>query len=425
MAQDERGSGDIDGRGGPAVGERDDGSATGHGLPPRAIVLGGHYVALAVVRALGKEGVRVLVVASDPDDHACHSKFVSDVVMAPDPSVDDAGLLESVLGIGQEWDGAFLIPSLDEYVLWVARNQTQLGRRFVFSAPGREVIDGIVDKSLLYAAAREAAIPMPDFLVPDSVESLEYWRASGRYPCILKPYESRRFSGIYGTKVLVADDFAELTEKYLDTRRHGLDVMVCEIIPGDDSTIFSYHCYIDSRGEVLAGLCTEKLRQYPPGFGQGSVVRTVPIIPEVRDSAIRLLRHVGYRGEASTEFRFDRRDNLYKLMEINTRPIVYERLLVDAGVNLPYLTYRDLMHDVRIAPSGCDTDLHWIHNHWEMVNFVRQLKSGHLHPRAFFAPYGKRRVMAVPFREDPAHYLREVLRYGGLAFKRMSERDPW
>jgi predicted ATP-grasp superfamily ATP-dependent carboligase/glycosyltransferase involved in cell wall biosynthesis len=394
-------------------------SAALPGQRQRAVVLGAHYGGLSVARALGAEGVEVMIVASDTRGHAALSRFVSRYLVAPDPSIHAAELLRVLMTLEPEWAGALLMPTLDEYVIFVSQNHGELERRFRFAVPTWDVVDAIINKNKLYSAAVEAGVPVPDFLVPLSAEDLELWRDASRYPCIIKPYESRRFSEIYGAKVLVARDFAELTEKYLDTQRRGLDVMVCEIIPGDDSTIISYHAYIDSKGDLLSGMCSQKLRQYPTGFGQGAVVRSVPLIAEARDQTITLLRHLGYRGEASTEFRFDRRDGRYKLMEINARPIVYESLFVAAGINFPCITADDVLRDTRVESAGYDSGVTWIHNHWEAVNLVRFLRAGHRSVAAFFAPYRGRRVYVVPFFEDPLHSLWEVWLYARHGIRRL------
>lgn len=391
----------------------------------KVIVLGAHYGALSVVRALGREGLHVILAASDSHDHACHSKFVSELVVAPDPADGGDELLEVLTETKRDWGGALLIPTLDEYVIFVSKNQAELKKRFVFTVQGWELIRTILLKNLLYAAAREAAVPAPKFCVPDSVQDLEQKQDGLCYPCILKPYESRRFSKIYGTKVLMAHNPQELVEKFIDTQQNQLDVMVSEIIPGDDSSIFSYRSYIDSQGELLAEMCTQKLRQYPPRFGQGSVVRTIPMIPEIRAHALRLLRSLGYRGESSAEFRLDCRDDCYKLMEINVRPVVTEWLFVEAGINFPYITYLDLVENTREVPHGYDPEIYWIHNHWEMVNLIRSLRAGHLNLREFFRPYGKKRVFAIPFSEDPAQFLTELYQNGRVALRRMQERSPW
>ena len=388
-------------------------------------MLGGHYGGLSVARAFGREGMRVTLVSALPHDHACHSRHVAELVVAPDPAERPEELLKVLMDPNRDWDRALLVPTLDEYVMFVSRNREELKKRFAFAVQDWGLIGNILIKDNLYAAAEAAGIPTPRFCVPDTVAALEKHLDRLHYPCIVKPFESRRFSVIYGTKVLMAHSPQELVEKFSDARQHGLDVMVSEIIPGDDCSIFSYRSYIDSRGGLLAEMCTQKLRQYPRRFGQGSVVRTIPIIGEIRDYGLRLLRGLGYRGESSAEFRLDHRDNCYKLMEINVRPVVTEWLFVAAGMNFPYLTYLDLVKDVRKPPEGYDTELHWIHNHWEIVNLVRSLRAGELNLREFFGLYGKKRVLVAPFFEDPVHFMSELYQCGRLALKRVEEGSPW
>lgn len=387
--------------------------------------MGGHYGALAVAKALAHEGLRVTVLTSDPHDHICNSRFVSELIIVPHPSMDSGGLLTILMEKKRDWDGALLIPSLDEYVIFVSQNAAKLKERFLFTIQAWEVVKRIINKNFLYAEAQHAAIPTPRFFLVDSVASLEQRQSEMLYPCILKPYESRVFSEIYGRKVLVAYNFQELVAKFIDTQRNKLNVMISEIIPGDDSSIFSYRSYIDSQGEILAEMCTQKLRQYPPGFGQGSVVRTVPIIPTIRDHALTLLRNVSYRGESSAEFRLDSRDNQYKLMEINVRPVVTEWLFVKVGMNFPYITYLDLVEDIRNTSQNYELELYWIHNHWEVVNFINYLMTGNLELRKFLQPYWKKKVFAVPLFDDPIHFFIEMYRYSKAFFKKMRYRSFW
>jgi predicted ATP-grasp superfamily ATP-dependent carboligase len=398
-------------------------------MPPvvsgKAIVLGGHYGALAVVKALSREGIRVTVVASDPHDHACHSRFISEQVTAPDPAADADGLLHILMQADRDWTGAFLIPTLDEYVIFVSQHKAQLEQRFVFSVQDWSVINRIINKDQLYPEALRACIPLPRFFLPDGRDHLNQHKNDFAYPCILKPFESRLFSEIYSRKVLVAHNFEDLSQKFIDTQKHKLRVMICEIIPGDDASIFNYRSYIDSRGNVLAEMCTQKLRQYPPGFGQGSVVRTVPLIPQIREYSLKLLRNFDYRGESSAEFRLDARDKEFKLMEINARPVVTEWLFVKAGVNFPYLTYLDLVEDTRHPLPGYQQDLYWIHNHWEAVNFINFLMNRRLRLGEFMKPYLKKKVFAIPFLDDPKHFLVEMAHYSKIVLKKIGDRELW
>jgi D-aspartate ligase len=389
----------------------------------KVIVLGAGYGALAVVKALAKEGINITLFFTNSDDHARFSRFVTERVRSPDPIDNSAKLLDILMDPKQNGDKQLLIPTLDEYVIFISQNRKELKKRYVFTVQDWEITSGIINKNLLYSHAVELGIPTPKYFIPDSVQFLEDRRNRFCYPCILKPSDTHLFDRIYGRKNFLVYDYLELVDRFIDIQHHDLNVMISEIIPGEDSSIFSYRSYIDSQGDVLAEMCTQKLRQYPPGFGQGSVVRTVPMIAEVRGQALRLLRCFSYRGESSTEFKLDYRDNQYKLMEINVRPVVTEWLFVKAGINFPYLIYADLIENTRKSPQHYRHELYWIHNYWESVNFIRYLMTGNLKRREFLGPYWKKKVFAVPFSDDPIHFLIETYFNIKRAFKKVKKRS--
>jgi D-aspartate ligase len=382
----------------------------------KVIVLGGQYGALSVTKALAKENIQVILLAPSSHNHAWHSRFISQRVTIPDAK--DNGLLDLLINPKEDWEGALLIPTLDDYVIFISENRTELKKKYVFTVQDWGVARRIINKDLLYPQAQEIGVPTPRFFLPDSMEYLNKWRSEFIYPCILKPYESYKFRDVYNRKVLMVHDFQELCEMFKDTSQNNLKVMISEIIPGDDSSIFSYRSYIDSQGNVLAEMCTQKLRQYPTNFGQGSVVRTIPLIPEIRDQALKLLKSFSYYGESSTEFRLDYRDNQYKLMEINIRPVVTEWLFVEAGINFPYITYLDLVENSRAKSSTYCHELYWIHNFWEIANFYLSLKAGNLNLRKFLAPYWKKKVYLYPFFDDPIHYLSEIYLNAKMVLKK-------
>ena len=388
----------------------------------KVIVLGAGYVALGVVKALAKEGVPVILLFSEPHDHACHSRFVSERVRIPNPMRDSDTLFNLLMETKENWDGALLIPTLDEYVIFVSQNRTELEKRYVFTVQDWEVTRRIINKNLLYSQAREIGVPTPRFFLPDSVQFLHERRNEFFYPCILKPYETHKFDRIYRTKVLMIHDFQELVERFTDTQQNNLKVMISEIIPGDDSCLFHYRSYTDSQGNVSAEMCTQKLRQYPTGFGQAAVARTIPMIPEIRHLALKLLKSFSYRGESSAEFKLDHRDNQYKLMEINVRPVLPEWHFVTAGINFPHITYLDLIKNTRTTPPTYRHEIYWIHNYWQVVHFVESLRSGTLDLREFLRPFWKKKVFVVPFLDDPIHFIIETYFTGKRALKSRPSR---
>lgn len=57
----------------------------------------------------------------------------------------------------------------------------------------------------------------------------------------------------------------------------------------------------------------------------------------------RLLGALRYRGVFDAEFKFDERDRLFKILEVNTRPYAYIGFAATCGVDLVAMAYRDAL----------------------------------------------------------------------------------
>lgn len=113
------------------------------------------------------------------------------------------------------------------------------------------------------------------------------------------------FFARYKQKVLATHHPESLIRQYLEVRGHRLDVMVSEIIPGDETKYVLCACHLNDRGEVLAEACMRKIRQHPAEFGVGSVIKSIPMIEEVREASWTLLRDCRYTGFSATEYKWD------------------------------------------------------------------------------------------------------------------------
>jgi predicted ATP-grasp superfamily ATP-dependent carboligase len=94
-----------------------------------------------------------------------------------------------------------------------------------------------------------------------------------------------------------------------------------------------------------------KLRQYPAGYGSmcyGQTEKNDALAAEGR----KLILALGYRGLGSLEFKHRQKDGGYYFIEMNTRLPWYNGLFADAGVNLPYLAYRDLTGQLSGQPEA-------------------------------------------------------------------------
>ena len=139
---------------------------------------------------------------------------------------------------------------------------------------------------------------------PESAEEVQALSTELSFPCLLKPYTSHIGRRAIGQKVLVARSADELNSGYERLAARDVPAMVQEIVPGEDRALFGYLAFWDSDGRELAWVTKRKLRQGPPGFGDGSLQVTVEA-PEVADMSRRLLRAVDYRGFGCVEFKQD------------------------------------------------------------------------------------------------------------------------
>ena len=127
------------------------------------------------------------------------------------------------------------------------------------------------------------------------------------FPCALKPTHIHEFSRHFRLKAMVVDDEPELREAFARDARAGVDMILTEIIPGEEHRYCSYFTWIDEDGEFLFDFTKRKLRQYPVGFGGGTYHLT-EWADDVAETGRRFLRAAGVRGLANVEFKRDPRD---------------------------------------------------------------------------------------------------------------------
>jgi predicted ATP-grasp superfamily ATP-dependent carboligase len=286
-------------------------------------------------------------------------------------------LLESV---GSRLDApGILFPTSDVHCLLVAQQRDRLGRYFRFLLPDAETVERIINKRSQYRIAQAAEIPIPRVCFPESIEEVRYLSAQVAYPCLLKPYKSHVGQKKLRKKLVVVHSQSELISAYERITSSGVPLMVQEVIPGDDRALFSYLGFWDAKGSELAWLTWQKLRQYPPLYGNGSLYITVEA-PKVAELSRHLLRAFNYCGFVDVEFKFDTRDHTYRLMEINPRTPASNQLAISAGVDFPWIGYRYLTGS---APETGQSKpfligVKCVNEEWDVQAYMALRKSGSL-----------------------------------------------
>lgn len=305
-----------------------------------AVVMGGDYQGLGIVRSLGRHKVPVCVI-DDERSIARFSKYTTHALKA-DSLRDETRTVEQVLEIGRRLDlrGWVLFPTRDETVAAFARHRSRLAEFFRVPTPEWDTTQWVWDKRNTYRRAQELGIPTPSTWYLKDVAELEMVDADPPY--VLKPAIKEHF--LYNTKAKAwrADSRAELRELF--QRAAALvgpgEMMVQSLIPGDGRQQFAF-CAFYKNGQSLGSMTARRTRQHPPEFGRSSTYVESVDVPALAGLSERFLRAINYYGLVEMEYKLDPRDGKYKLLDVNGRTWGYHTLGFGAGVDFPWMLYTD------------------------------------------------------------------------------------
>jgi predicted ATP-grasp superfamily ATP-dependent carboligase len=392
----------------------------GTSTAPVAIVLSGNIIGLGAVRALGEAGIPVVLASIREEDPTVKSRHVVARLSVPDPEADEEAFVAALEAAATRYPGAVLMPAADAMLVGISRHKARLERAFRVACADWSAAEKFVDKQFTYALAAAAGVPVPRTVVPHSVEELERYATDVRYPVLVKPSQSHLYSEVFGRKLTQVEDLGELRAAYGEAAARGLDVMLQELIPGDDDQGTSYNCYMWD-GEPLLEFTSAKVRLLPHRYGRPSSMVS-RWIPELLEPGRATLRAAGFNGYANIEFKRDPRDGVHKLMEVNARMNLVLLLAVRSGINYPALIYRHLAFREVPRPIRQTTGTYWVDGGRDIVAGVRAVAERRTSLRDFLRPYVRPHVYAVFDPRDPRPAVARYAGYAGAALSRVASR---
>jgi D-aspartate ligase len=345
--------------------------------PPAAVIMGMTTNGLSFARSLGRRGISVVMMESERGRTGMKSRYGRPLWMPDICSAPDAWLRALDDLAGQAGAPPVLIPTGDEHVLFVSENRAHLQRGFRFRIPPAGVAETLCNKRLQYECLIARGFPIPRTAFPaggDEVAALA--RTVVGFPCVIKPlYSHRWWRHRTGAKLETAADENRLLAAYERMVGAGETVLLQELIPGDDSSFHGYLAYYGADARPLAAITKQKLRQYPPGFGNGSL-QVSTRNPELAELSDRILRTFDYQGLVGIEYKWDFRDHSYKLIEINPRSVSGNQLAIDSGVDLPFCNYQDAIGRPVPAVGDYRAGVRWLNLGLDAQAFIARRREG-------------------------------------------------
>jgi predicted ATP-grasp superfamily ATP-dependent carboligase len=291
---------------------------------------------LAAVRALGGEGVRVVVGEFTRFAPALFSRFARRAVVYENGQTTERAFAESIAECARVNGCGVVMPMEEDTLLALARNRDVFGGIVELPCDSAENIEFARDKARVIEHALKIGIACPKTLRADELagtDGVKRVEAEVGFPAVIKPRVS---SGARGLRyVECPEDFAAA---YAEVHARFPNPLVQERLPGEGDAVCV--SVLRDRDSIPRAVFTHRrLRQYPVEGG-ASTLRVGIRLPELESEAVRLLKSMNWFGVACVEFKRDVRDGRYKLMEVNPRFWGSLSLAVESGVNFPMLLYR-------------------------------------------------------------------------------------
>jgi len=312
-----------------------------------------------------------------------------------------------------------IIPTDDHVALALARTKPELEKYYHLPVPSYETVSRLVNKKSFYHLLADMQVPYPETYFPETTEDLLTMGREMAFPYIIKPVYSLEFQREFGRKCFIirAQKGLEKAVRRLETLNP--EVMLQEIVPG--KSVYTFLTYMNRASEPLAVCGWDKLRHYPPSFGNGSFCESVYRAPLI-EQGLKFLRDIGYQGFAAPEFKIDPHSKELKMLEVNPRTTLANGLAAACGVDIGYAAYLDAYgYDAGEPPSQRNGVL-WGDDFIDIVSFAAHLKRGEIDMGDIRKAFKPRNVHSVFALDDPLPFIALGCELGYRAFSRLIGR---
>lgn len=311
---------------------------------------GNERAALAVTRALGREGIEVIVGAETQRSLASASRYCRESFSYPSPYQDPRGFVNALLDVVRKQRVDALFPVSDIAMHVIGPEKTRFAGYTHIPTPDAETYSEISDKYRLMQQAVAQGVSIPETLfVPDGqldsvIEEIR------EFPVVVKPGCSLVKEGQQWkkTSVCYAESRDALMRLYREKSYLRQPSLIQRRVIGEGQGLF----VLMNEGLPLGMFAHRRLRERPPSGGVSVLRESIALPKAMVDATLKLLQRVKWQGVAMVEFKVDAVSHRPLLMEINGRFWGSLQLAIDAGVNFPLRLFNLAMGKIEILPEN-------------------------------------------------------------------------
>lgn len=367
-----------------------------------AVVIGGGINGLGIMRNLGRQGIDVYCV-TDKKDYSNSSRYCKGYFVVPGVETDFQKLRNFLAKRKLSDRGkAVLFPTTDMSVLNLSSLIGELDN-YVAPISKREVIEILVKKRKFYESLVDLEVPHPITLFTDVPEDMKNIEKKIVFPVFVKPSVSQTFYRRFGTKGFVVGTKEKLFRTLRLMDREKIDVTVQEIVAGPPTNHYFVDGYLDTQSRLVAIFARRRLRMWPLAFGNSTVCVSVPIseVADMKETVVRYLVSIGFRGIFSAEFKRDSNDHIGKLLEVNARSWWYNTFPSSCGVNIILAAYLESVGKEIVNTENYPAGKYMVYFSDDVKSSLMMLLQKELSLREWATPLTRVRDWVVFAKDDP------------------------
>lgn len=326
-------------------------------LAVAVVVNTGDQNSYGVVSNLGKKGIKVISVDSNPKNITFYSKYAAKKI-SPDVLTDEDKFIRFLEDLGKMlFPKPVLFITGDLHLLRILRHRERIEPFYHIPYADLHILETLVNKVLFYKALKKMHIPHAETYFPVNYDETKKLASKIGYPSIIKAVHSRKFSKEFGNKCLKIKNSNELLQLYEKAYQIDTDLLIQKELLGTERYLVCV--YMNKNSTPLAICCYQKVRIFPIDYGNAVVCKTV-WQPEAVNICVLVLQKLKFTGLCEGEVQKDGADGKFKLTEINARSTTESRLSEKWGVNMEYLVYRDAVSQLPKVSYKKTDDVIWV-----------------------------------------------------------------
>lgn len=369
------------------------------------------YGSLGAIRSLGRVGVPTHAVITGGLAPHQFSRYLDRSFPV---DLDQENALEQLQRIaGQLGRPAILLPTDDAAAVYAARHAHEIRPLFILPSVAPELPQALANKRHLYEMCMAHDVPAPLTAFAGSIGETLALAANASFPIVIKnsaPLSCLSKPTVASTTIIRTH--AELL-RLIKQWTSQPQIIIQEYVPRDVAEDWIVHVYCGREGIPLVAFTGRKHRSWPLEAGVTTAATALPN-EELLALATGFCRSIGYRGIADMDWRFDKRDGHYKLVDFNPRMGANFRLFVtENDIDVVRALHLDLTgRPVDALPQVFGR--RFTVENLDLASRLLQPSSAPREPERL----GKVREFAWFATDDPVPFLVMLLRFGALVLSR-------